>query len=118
MVTGFIELVTPPVDLVIAGAGNDAFPLVEMSGILGWHTTIVDGRKTHANTQRFPTAKKVVVSKPAEAVPQLNINEQSIIVLMSHNYNYDLGMLRQLDQIIVQVYWSIRAKEKIRKDAG
>jgi len=96
MVTGFIELINPAAELVIAGAGNDAFPLVEIANITGFHTTIVDGRKTHANTQRFPTVKQVIVGKPAEAVQQLNINEQTIFVLMSHNYNYDLGMLRQL----------------------
>jgi xanthine/CO dehydrogenase XdhC/CoxF family maturation factor len=115
MVTGFIELVTPAAELVIAGAGNDAFPLVEMSRILGWHTIIVDGRKTHANTQRFPTAKKIVVSKPAEAVPQLNINEQSIIILMSHNYNYDLGMLRQLIKSSCRYIGVLGPKKKLEK---
>ncbi|MFT3679858.1 MAG: XdhC family protein [Ferruginibacter sp.] len=96
ILTGFIELIKPAVELVIAGAGNDAFPLVQIASVLGWHITITDGRKTHANIQRFPEVKKILVGKPSEVVPQLEINEETVAVLMSHNYNYDLAMLEQL----------------------
>lgn len=50
----FIEFIPPPVAVVIAGAGNDVQPLVEITSLLGWHTTIVDGRGTHASVRRFP----------------------------------------------------------------
>ncbi len=96
IVTGFIELVKPPVELIIAGAGNDAFPLVQMANVLGWHVTVVDGRKTHANANRFPSAKNIFVAKPADAIKQITISEQTVFVLMSHNYNYDLAMLKEL----------------------
>ena len=115
MVTGFIELILPPVELFIAGAGNDAFPLVEMATILGWHTTIIDGRKTHANAQRFSKVKQVIVAKPAEAVPQINIHDQSIFILMSHNYNYDLGMLRQLIKQPCRYIGVLGPKKKLEK---
>ncbi|HEX5654012.1 MAG TPA: XdhC family protein, partial [Chitinophagaceae bacterium] len=46
--TAFIELIRPAVSLVIAGAGNDAIPLVEMAAILGWDITVVDGRASYA----------------------------------------------------------------------
>ncbi len=115
MVTGFIELITPPVELYIAGAGNDAFPLVEMATILGWHTTIIDGRKTHANAQRFAKVKNIIVAKPAEALPQININDQSIFILMSHNYNYDLGMLRQLIKQPCRYIGVLGPKKKMEK---
>lgn len=94
--TGFVELIKPPVELIIAGAGNDAFPLVQMANILGWHVTITDGRRTHANEQRFPSAKKIITAKPAETIQQIDITEQTVFVLMSHNYNYDLAMLKEL----------------------
>ena len=89
-ITGFIELVEPPVTLVIVGAGNDALPLVEMAAILGWETVVVDGRSTHANKNRFAQAKQVVVGKPAEAIKQLQLDERTFAVLMTHNYHYDL----------------------------
>lgn len=94
--SAFVEFTQPSVSLIIAGAGNDAFPLVAIANILGWHTTVVDGRTTHATPQRFPLANRILVAKPAEVVPQLLIDEQTVFVLMTHNYNYDLSLLKEL----------------------
>jgi len=96
LLTAFVEFIRPPVSLVIAGAGNDAFPLAGIARILGWHTTIVDGRATHANLQRFPNADKVIVAKPDGVLAQVSIDDQTVFVLMTHNYNYDLALLKQL----------------------
>ena len=113
--TAFIELIKPPVELIIAGAGNDAFPLVQMANVLGWHVTVVDGRKTHANANRFPTAKNIVVAKPAEAVKQITISEQTVFVLMSHNYNYDLAMLKELINTTCNYIGALGPKKKLEK---
>lgn len=115
IVTGFIELIKPPVELIIAGAGNDAFPLVQMAAVLGWHVTIVDGRKTHANAKRFETVKKIIVGKPAESVQQLNITDQTVIVLMSHNYNYDIAMLKELAASNSNYIGVLGPKKKLEK---
>ena len=94
----FIELVEPLVSLVMVGAGNDALPLMEMASVMGWQIAVVDGRHTHVNKQRFPKAHQLVVGKPREAIQQLEIDERTAIVLMTHNYNYDLEMLELLLQ--------------------
>lgn len=91
--TAFVELLELPVSLVIIGAGNDAIPLVEMATILGWKTIIADGRTTHANKQRFPGANTILVGKPAEVIQQIEPDERTVFVLMTHNYNYDLEVL-------------------------
>ena len=46
--TAFIELIKPGIALIIIGAGNDVMPLVAMADVLGWDTTIVDGRANYA----------------------------------------------------------------------
>lgn len=92
----FIEFLQPVVSLVIAGAGNDAIPLVEMAHILGWQTTVVDGRALYATAQRFPKAQKVIISKPGEVLDKVQVDEQTCFVLMTHNYNYDMALLGQL----------------------
>ncbi len=96
--TAFVELIEPPVSLVIVGAGNDVFPMIEIALLLGWQTTVIDGRTTHANTQRFYKANTVIAGKPAEAIQKIKIDEKTVFVLMTHNYNYDLAMLRILLQ--------------------
>lgn len=89
----FIEYLQPPVSLVIAGAGNDAMPLVSLSNILGWDITLVDGRRSHATAKRFPGAKKIWVGKPGALIHLMETDARTAVVIMTHNYNYDLEML-------------------------
>ncbi|MCE6989904.1 XdhC family protein [Dyadobacter sp. CY323] len=94
--TGFIEYVNTPPSIVIAGAGNDTIPLVEMANILGWKTTVVDGRAGHATKQRFPNATRVIVSRAEDVLNHIECDERTFFLLMTHNYNYDLALLKQL----------------------
>lgn len=95
---GFVEYVKPIPSLVIAGAGNDVQPLVQMAALLGWNITVVDGRATHATPKRFPNADEVIVAKSEALLSHIHVNAQTVFVLMTHNYNYDLALLRQLLQ--------------------
>ena len=95
-VQALVEVISPPIALVIAGAGNDAQPLAEIAYLLGWQVTVADGRPTHATAQRFSKANKILLAKPAQLLPQVVIDEKTAFVLMTHNYNYDLDLLRLL----------------------
>ncbi len=91
-----IEFIPPPVRLVVAGAGNDVMPLAKAASLLGWELIIADGRATHAKVERFPEAKTILLVKPAELMKQLVLDANTYFVLMTHNYNYDLELLKQL----------------------
>jgi xanthine/CO dehydrogenase XdhC/CoxF family maturation factor len=91
-----IEYINPPVSLIIAGAGNDVQPLVKMTSILGWEVTIGDGRATYAVSTRFPEAQKVLTVNPEQFLENINIDDQTYLILMTHNYKYDLAMLKLL----------------------
>jgi xanthine/CO dehydrogenase XdhC/CoxF family maturation factor len=93
---GFVEYLPTPPALVIAGAGNDIMPLVEITSMLGWHTTVVDGRPHHATRERFPKADEVLVAKPNEVLARLRTDAHTLFVLMTHNYNYDITLLKEL----------------------
>jgi xanthine/CO dehydrogenase XdhC/CoxF family maturation factor len=92
----FLDYCLPPIALYLVGAGNDAIPLIKMAKLLGWNTTLVDGRITHANTQRFPDATEILVGKPSEILPKIQVDNRTALVLMTHNYQYDLAMLETL----------------------
>lgn len=92
----FVEFIPPTISLVIAGAGNDVMPLVQMANLLGWQVTVADGRANYATAERFPAVHRLLVAKPEQLVPQLMIDEQTVVVLMTHNYNYDLALLQEL----------------------
>ena len=102
--TGFIEYLKTPPSLVIAGAGNDTIPLMDMAHMLGWNITVVDGRAGHATKQRFPKANKVLVVKAEDVLTYVQPDAQTFFVLMTHNYNYDLALLKQLINIEDCIY--------------
>ena len=95
-ITAFIEFLQPPVSLVVVGAGNDAVPMMHIADTLGWDVRIVDGRNTHARPERFVAACQILVSKPEAVLDQLPMDGRTVFVMMTHNYNYDLSMLRAL----------------------
>ena len=98
----FIQNYQPPAKLIIVGAGNDAQILAQQAELLGWEVIVTDGRPTHANKERFTSSCQVIVSKPERMLENIEIDQRSCFVLMSHNYNYDLAVLKLLlaeDQI-------------------
>ena len=92
----FLSFISPPISLVIVGAGNDAIPLQSIAETLGWEVTIVDGRHTYAKVERFSSACQIIVSKPEKVLQQIPIDEKTVFVLMTHNYNYDYAILKAL----------------------
>ena len=111
-VTAFIEFLQPAVSLIIIGAGNDAVPLVNIADAIGWEASVVDGRNTHAKPERFVSACQVLVSKPENVLEQIFIDERTAFVLMTHNYNYDLAMLKALLQRNVAYIGVLGPKKK------
>lgn len=94
--TGFVEHIKPVISLMIVGAGNDAMPLSKMAAVLGWDITIIDGRPNYANADRFPDVKHIIVAKPEQVLAQITFDQRTVIVLMTHNYNYELALLKQI----------------------
>lgn len=96
-ITAYIEFIPPPVSLVIAGAGNDAEPVVAMASILGWQVTLIDdGRDKNTKAGRFSGTCQLMVAKPGEVLKSLRLDEYTCFLLMTHNFNYDKAMLREL----------------------
>jgi xanthine dehydrogenase accessory factor len=113
--TAFIELIEPAISLIVIGAGNDIFPLVEMANVLGWQVTVADGRSSHANVKRFPGVPNLVVGKPADVMKQFVIDEWTVFLLMTHNYNYDLGIMRLLLHVNCRYIGTLGPKKRLER---
>ncbi|MGQ0649517.1 MAG: XdhC family protein [Gemmatimonadaceae bacterium] len=90
----YIEVHAPPVTLVVFGATHVAIPLVEMAKTLGLRAVVVDGRELFATRERFPSADELIVGMPSEIAGRLPLGPESLVVLLSHDYKYDLPVLR------------------------
>lgn len=114
-INAFIEYIEPPISLVVVGAGNDAIPMMQIAEILGWKVKVVDGRMTHAKSERFISACQVIVSKPETVLEQIYLDERTCFVLMTHNYNYDVKMLKALLHTSVPYIGILGPKKKLNK---
>jgi xanthine/CO dehydrogenase XdhC/CoxF family maturation factor len=95
-VEAFIEVVWPPVPLVIFGAGDDAVPLARLAKEIGWHVTVVDNRSGYATSERFPSADMIVVVRPESAAQRVQVDDRTVAVVMTHNYAHDMELLKML----------------------
>lgn len=92
----FIEVIQPPVPLVIFGAGDDAQPVVELAKALGWQVTVVDSRPAYAKRERFLAADAIIIARPEKISQHISLNSPTVAVVMTHNYLHDQEILRTL----------------------
>jgi xanthine/CO dehydrogenase XdhC/CoxF family maturation factor len=92
----FIEVIQPPIRLIIFGAGYDAVPTAQFAKALGWHVTIVDCRASEATKERFSMADEVILTRRGILHKQITVDERTIAVVMTHNYLDDLEILKML----------------------
>jgi xanthine dehydrogenase accessory factor len=90
----YFERHAPPLSLIVFGATHVAIPLVAMARVLGLRTVVVDGRERFATRERFPDADELLVGMPSEIAQRLPLGASSLVVLLSHDYKYDLPVLR------------------------
>ncbi len=92
----FIEIITPPLSLVVFGAGHDALPIIELARRLGWQTEVVDPQARPASRGRFAQADRVTLARPESIGDQVTVTPRTLTLLMTHNYSHDQAMLKFL----------------------
>jgi xanthine/CO dehydrogenase XdhC/CoxF family maturation factor len=96
-VRAFVEVLDPPLRLVLCGAGHDAIPLVRVAATIGWHAVVVDDRPAFLSRERYPEAHAFVrVGEPSEVATAAPLDERTFAVVMTHNYLRDRDYLRGL----------------------
>ena len=96
-IRAFVEILDPPLRLVICGAGHDAVPLVRAASLLGWNVTVVDDRPAFLNRERFPEAHGFAsVDEPSEVAEAVTVDARTFVVVMTHNFLRDKSYLRGL----------------------
>jgi len=113
----FFERLAPPETVVIYGASHVAMSLAIFARELGMRTIVVDGRERMATKARFPTADEIHVGMPSEIAEDLRPTKRSYIVLLAHDYKYELPVLREVlrsDAGYIGMLGSRRRGESIR----
>jgi xanthine dehydrogenase accessory factor len=93
-VRAFAEVITPPSLLLVVGASHVAMPLMTLARTLGYRTAVIDGRPRFATRERFPDVDDLEIGIPSELVTRYPLIPTTALVLVAHDYKYDLPVLR------------------------
>ena len=88
-----IDVHVPQERLVIVGAVHMAIPLVAFARELGLHTVVVDARPIFATQDRFDHADELIRSWPEDALREMNLNESTYVVTLTHDEKLDTPAL-------------------------
>lgn len=111
----FIEFIKPPPHLIIFGAGRDSLPVLEFAQALGWRVTIVDCRASEATPERFVMADEVILTRREILHQQICIDDDTIAVVMTHNYLDDLEILKVLIPSKISYLGCLGSKQRTAK---
>jgi xanthine dehydrogenase accessory factor len=93
-VRAFVEVVTTPALLLVVGASHVAMPLMTLARTLGYRTAVLDGRPRFATRERFPDVDDLKIGIPSELITGYPLLPTTALVLVAHDYKYDLPVLR------------------------
>ncbi|HYF94003.1 MAG TPA: XdhC family protein [Symbiobacteriaceae bacterium] len=85
-------VLTPPL-LLVAGAGDDARPVVELAKLAGFRVAVSDHRPAWLTPERFPGADHLILD---DGAPELALSNDSYAVIITHHFERDLQWLKRL----------------------
>lgn len=80
----FLEVLEPPADFVVVGAGDDAVPLVRLSAEAGFRVTLVDHRPAYLQRDLFPQAHRLVQARAEDGLGALPAHGRTFVVVKNH----------------------------------
>ncbi|WP_035830097.1 XdhC family protein, partial [Crocosphaera watsonii] len=111
----FIEVITPPLSLIIFGAGRDVLPVAKLAKAIGWQVTVVDCRAQEKTYQRFAFADKIILTRRDIISQQISVEENDVAVVMTHNYFDDYNIIKFLLPTKISYLGVMGSKNRIAK---
>jgi xanthine dehydrogenase accessory factor len=90
----FVEDFGPPPLLLVFGAVDTAEALCKAANELGWRTVVADARAKFATPERIPSADELRVEWPEDVLAQVQPDEETAIVVLTHEDRFDIPALR------------------------
>lgn len=91
----FEQVLKPQFQLILFGAEHDVAKLCHQASLLGWRVIVVCPEKKSAVKKQYPGVSRLVFSNP-KLFDYSIIDDNTAVVLMSHNFSHDFRVLCQL----------------------
>jgi xanthine dehydrogenase accessory factor len=114
----FLEVQTPPAQLIICGAGHIAVPLATMAALCDYEVTVIDDRAAFASAERFPGAR-VRVGDFREELRALRWGRayfpaRTALVLVTRGHQHDVECLMEVIEDGLEYIGMIGSRRRIR----
>jgi xanthine dehydrogenase accessory factor len=84
----FVQVVNPPLRMVVVGAVHIAQKLVPTAALAGYEVHVVDPRRAWATTERFPGVS-LIAEWPDDALVGLDLDRRCAVVTLTHDPKLD-----------------------------
>jgi xanthine dehydrogenase accessory factor len=84
----FVQVVNPPLRMVVVGAVHIAQALVPMASLAGYEVHVVDPRGAWATKERFPGVS-LMTDWPDDALESLTLDRRCAVVTLTHDPKLD-----------------------------
>ena len=92
----FVDIIAPIPQLIVIGTGNDVAPVVDVGKINGFSVSIISFRKGINTSEKFPNADQFYYSSPTSISSIVELNTNTYVVIMTHNFVDDRLALEHL----------------------
>lgn len=93
---GYIKVFKPKPKLLVIGGGHIGLALFKIAKNLDFYNVVVDDREEFANTDRFENADEVYAGDIAKIVGDMEINDNTYVIIATRGYEGDLISLRSV----------------------
>ncbi|NOX34203.1 MAG: XdhC family protein [Deltaproteobacteria bacterium] len=91
----FLERIVINSGIFLFGAGHVSFFVAKLAKTVGFKITVLDDRPEFANKQKFPEADEIIVTDFKKAFEQVNIPQNSYILIITRGHLHDKTVLEQ-----------------------
>lgn len=85
----FVEVVSPPPQVVMVGGVHIAIALASIAKTLNYRTIVIDPRRAFGSQDRFPNVDKLMQVWCDEAFEKIKINDSTAIAFLTHDPKID-----------------------------
>lgn len=100
--------------LVIVGAGHIGQQVAELAHQVDFDVWVVDDRAEYCNVDRFPSARRLVVSPIDTALSGLDVDGSTFCIIVTRGHNHDEEALYHLVETPARYVGMIGSRRKIK----
>jgi xanthine dehydrogenase accessory factor len=109
----FIEPVSPPPRLLIAGGGHVGQALARMGAFLGFEVSVIDDRPAFTNPALYPDGVRTVCAGIADTVAAFPAGPDAYLVIVTRGHRHDAEVIERCIRMPLAYLGMIGSRRKI-----